>query len=199
MARKVGVSEAAPSRHFSGIEELLATIAASGFRELAALRIEIRDSDGTAIAKAFRMMRVYVEFAQRQKGLFDLMVGPRIISREAYTELVEETCKSFTLFAEATEALAIESGWNPADLNLLTHASWCMEHGLATLILSDRAPHCDRQVSVTDLIDFAIMSMLAAITAGPSHLKELIERCPYLPHRSGPQQRSRAAGSENLA
>jgi AcrR family transcriptional regulator len=87
LARMVGVSEAAPSRHFSGIDELFATIAASGFRELAALRIEIRNSDDTAISKAFRMMRVYVEFAQRHKGLFGLMIGPRIISREAYPEL----------------------------------------------------------------------------------------------------------------
>src|SRR3989442_7084727 len=35
-ARRAGVSIAAPSRHFDGKEALLAAIAASGFRELAA-------------------------------------------------------------------------------------------------------------------------------------------------------------------
>jgi AcrR family transcriptional regulator len=185
LARMVGVSEAAPSRHFSGIDELLATIAASGFRELAALRIEIRNSDDTAISKAFRMMRVYVEFAQRHKGLFGLMIGPRIISRESYPELADETGKSFALFAESIESLAIESGWDRADLNLVTHASWSMEHGLATLILSDRAPRAEQHVPVKDLIDFAIMSMLGAITAGPSHLKGVVERCAAFREPSG--------------
>ena len=35
LARRVGVSEAAPSRHFRGKEELLASIAVTGFEELA--------------------------------------------------------------------------------------------------------------------------------------------------------------------
>ena len=38
LARRVGVSEAAPSKHFQGKEELLAAIASNGFRELAAQR-----------------------------------------------------------------------------------------------------------------------------------------------------------------
>ena len=192
LARMVGVSEAAPSRHFSGIDELLATIAASGFRELAALRIEIRDGEGTALSRAYRMMRGYVEFAQHHKGLFGLMIGPRIIAREAYPELTEEIDKSFALFAEAIESLAIENGWNRADLNLVTHASWSMEHGLATLILSDRAPRPDRRAPLRDLIDFAIMSMLGAITAGPAHLKNVVEQCTAL---QDSQQKSRPARS----
>ena len=64
----VGVSEAAPSRHFAGIDELLAMIAASGYRDLAALRVGIRDSEDTALVKAYRMMRVYIEFAQRHNA-----------------------------------------------------------------------------------------------------------------------------------
>jgi AcrR family transcriptional regulator len=180
LARMVGVSEAAPSRHFSGIDELLAAIAASGFRELAALRAEIRADDGTAISIAYRMMHVYVQFARSHKGLFGLMIGPRIIARDAYPELSEEVGKSFGLFAEAVENLAIESGWTRAELNLVTHAAWSMEHGLATLILTDRAPRAGRQVPLADLIDFAIMSILGAVTAGPDHLKGVVERCTNL-------------------
>jgi hypothetical protein len=32
-------------------------------------------------------------------------------------------------------------------------------------------------VPVRDLIDFSIMSMLGAITAGPGHLKNVVEQC----------------------
>jgi hypothetical protein len=125
-------------------------------------------------------MHVYVQFARSHKGLFGLMIGPRIIARDAYPELAEEAGKSFALFAEAVESLAIESGWNRADLNLVTHTCWSLEHGLATLILSDRAPRPDRRVPLTSLIDFAIMSMLGAVTAGPDHLKSVAERCAIL-------------------
>ena len=38
LARRLGVSEAAPSRHFKGKEELLAAIAISGFKQLAEQR-----------------------------------------------------------------------------------------------------------------------------------------------------------------
>ncbi|MEM5383414.1 TetR/AcrR family transcriptional regulator [Paraburkholderia phymatum] len=177
LARMVGVSEAAPSRHFSGIDELLATIAASGYRDLAALRVAIRDSEDTSLSKAYRMMRVYVEFAQRHNGLFGLMIGPRIVAHQAYPELIEESNRSFGLFCETIEALAIETGWTQADLKLVTHAAWSMEHGLATLLLANRAPRADTKVAIPKLIDFVLMTLLSAITAGPDHLQRVIQQC----------------------
>lgn len=177
LARMVGVSEAAPSRHFSGIDELLATIAASGYRDLAALRVAIRDSEDTALSRAYRMMRVYVEFAQRHNGLFGLMIGPRIVAHQAYPELIEESNRSFGLFSDTIEALAIESGWSHADLKLVTHAAWSMEHGLATLILANRAPRADTKVAIPKLIEFVLMTALSAITAGPDHLQSVIQQC----------------------
>jgi AcrR family transcriptional regulator len=177
LARMVGVSEAAPARHFSGIDEILASIAASGFRELASLRVKIRESGDTPLSTAFRMMRVYVEFALQHKGLFGLMIGPRIEARESYPELIEETDKSFELFSSSVRALAIQSGWKTADLNLVIHTAWSMEHGLATLILMDRAPKGDIAVPVADLIDFALTSMLSAIIAGPDHLRTVMSQC----------------------
>jgi len=180
LARMVGVSEAAPSRHFAGIDELLAMIAASGYRDLAALRVAIRDSEDTALAKAYRMMRAYIEFAQRHKGLFSLMIGPRIVAHDAYPELIEESNRSFGLFSEAVEALAIESGWAQSDIKLVTHAAWSTEHGLATLILSNRAPRADTKVALPKLVDFVVMTLLSAITAGPEHLQSVIEQCDLL-------------------
>jgi AcrR family transcriptional regulator len=178
LARVVGVSEAAPSRHFSGIEALLAAIAAGGFRELAARRIKIRDSHDKTMSKAYRMMRVYVEFAQQHKGLFGLMIGPRIVERDAHPELAEETKKSFRLFASAIEALATENGWDEGLLELVTHAAWSMEHGIATLILSDRVPRSDMPVQTEEMIDFAIASFLSAVAAGPKHLGAITSQLP---------------------
>jgi AcrR family transcriptional regulator len=177
LARLVGVSEAAPSRHFAGIDELLAVIAASGYRDLAALRVAIRDSEDTALAKAYRMMRAYVEFAQRHSGLFSLMVGPRIAAHQAFPELAEESNRSFGLFSETIEALAVESGWSRSDLKLVTHTAWSLEHGLAALILANRAPRADTKVAISRLIDFVVMTLLGAIKAGPDQLESVMEQC----------------------
>ncbi|OAJ54969.1 hypothetical protein A6V36_09065 [Paraburkholderia ginsengiterrae] len=173
LARAVGVSEAAPSRHFAGKEGLLAAIAADGFNELAALRTRILACDEPAMTKAYRMMRTYVEFAQQHKGLFDLMVGPRIVGRECYPELVEAGLKSFHLFASSVQDAALESGWQKRALPLVIHAAWSMEHGVATLILSDRVPQVTYSVRVDQMIHFSIRMFLSAIAAGPEHLESL--------------------------
>jgi hypothetical protein len=84
------------------------------------------------------------------------------------------------LFSETIEALAIESGWAQSDLKLVTHAAWSMEHGLATLILSNRAPRADTKVAIPKLIDFVVMTLLSAITVGPDHLQSVIQQCELL-------------------
>jgi AcrR family transcriptional regulator len=178
LARAVGVSEAAPSRHFAGKEGLLAAIAADGFRDLAALRRNIEVSEATAMTKAYQMMRAYVDFAQHNKGLFDLMVGPRIVERDTYEELTEESYKSFQLFASSVQQFAIESGWNKKSLTLVTYAAWSMEHGLASLILSDRAPISVLPVAVDRMIHFSISMFLSAVAAGAEQLESVLEALP---------------------
>jgi len=180
LARAVGVSEAAPSRHFAGKEGLLAAIAADGWRDLAVMRSEIRDSGDCATTIAYRMLRVYVEFAQQHKGLFDLMVGPRIVARDLYPELNEEASRSFELFASSVEAAASENGWPDETLTLVTHAAWSMEHGLASLILSDRAPHRDRPVRIDHMVHFSIGMFLSAVAAGPAHLERMLALLPAM-------------------
>lgn len=180
LARAVGVSEAAPSRHFAGKEGLLAAIAADGWRDLAALRREILTSDDTAATAAYRMLRVYVEFARHHKGLFDLMVGPRIVARDSYPELTEEGSRSFGLFASSVERAALERGWPKNALNLVTHAAWSMEHGLATLILSDRVPLSDRPIQIDHMIHFSIGLFLSAVAAGPAHLEKMLGQLPAM-------------------
>ncbi|SPB17765.1 TetR family transcriptional regulator [Caballeronia novacaledonica] len=180
LARAVGVSEAAPSRHFAGKEGLLAAIAADGWRDLAALRREILGADNTAMTAAYRMLRVYVEFAQSHKGLFDLMVGPRIVARDSYPELTEEGSISFRLFASSVEQAARENGWPESTLTLVTHAAWSIEHGLATLILSDRVPRSDLPVQIDHIIHFSIGMFLSAVAAGPAHLESMLDQLPAM-------------------
>src|SRR5271154_5992639 len=86
-ARRVGVSATAAYRHFISKEDLLASVAAEGFREL-----------GAAMEGATRGPNLlsrgglaYVEFAQQNRGLFRLMFGPVLAERAKYPELQAAT------------------------------------------------------------------------------------------------------------
>src|SRR5271157_5834468 len=79
-ARRVGVSATAAYRHFANKEDLLASVAAEGFRELAAAMeaamVEPDPLRGLGLA--------YVEFALQKRGLFRLMFGPILVERAKY-------------------------------------------------------------------------------------------------------------------
>lgn len=168
VARRVGVSEAAPSRHFEGKEGLLAGIAAEGFMELAALRRATLAQGLGALGTVREMLLSYVRYAQANKGMFHIMVGPRILDHARHQELAAVSGESFGLFARAVMDLAAEHGWPKRQLELVTHGAWAVEHGLATLILADRAPsRTIAPVQVDRMIDFAIGMVLSAIVNGP--------------------------------
>lgn len=173
VVRSIGVSIAAPSRHFDGKDGLLAAIAADGFRELAAERSQIALAIKDPLLKVYRMMDGYVRFAQREKGLFDLMVGPRILPRHPDEELAVAASSSFEWFAAAVRDYARARGWQEKNLELVVHAAWSVEHGLATLILADRVPRFDRQIDVQQMIHFSLSLLLSGIAAGPADFSRI--------------------------
>lgn len=170
VARRSGVSEAAPFRHFEGKEGLLAAIAASGFRELAAERQPVAASSADAQEKARQMMSLYVGFARRHTSLFDLMIGPTIVRPGLYPELVAATDLSFELFAQSVVALAREHGWPEEAMARVIHAAWSVEHGLATLIIGTRVPRARYPLRLEQMIEFSIAMLLSAIRGGPQAL-----------------------------
>src|SRR6267378_582205 len=64
LARMVGVYEAAPSRHFSGKDELLAAIGTEGFRSLAEQGKRIAGAGANAHWTLLQMLKWYVKYAQ---------------------------------------------------------------------------------------------------------------------------------------
>ncbi|MDB5860827.1 MAG: hypothetical protein JWQ76_4516 [Ramlibacter sp.] len=178
VVRAVGVSIAAPSRHFEGKEGLLAAIAADGFTELAAQRRRITASSPDSLARVYRMLDNYVRFAQRRKGLFDLMVGPRILARDAYPQLAAASSESFDLFATAVSEYARGCGWQEKDLNLVVHSAWSTEHGIATLLIADRVPRADRPIDVARMVRFSLSLLLTGIAVGPAAADRIASALP---------------------
>jgi AcrR family transcriptional regulator len=125
VARKAGVSHAAPYRHFPNHEALLVELATEGFAEL-------RASVGTAAAVPGRQSdrianigAAYMRFVAHRPALARLMFGPQLPNR-----------LEFPVLAEAADSLGIEIGRALGD-SALGLAVWAAVHGLAMLTLED--------------------------------------------------------------
>ena len=133
-SRRVGVSATAAYRHFNNKEDLLASVAAEGFRELAAaIETGATDSDPLpAVGLA------YVDFALQKRGLFRLMFGPILVERAKYPELNEAANAVFNLLRR------VEVG---ADEGLEDHpagmAAWGLVHGLSSLFIDGLVPEAN--------------------------------------------------------
>jgi len=171
LARRLGVSEAAPSRHFKGKEELLAAIAISGFKELAEQRRGIAAQNLDARGKARAMMLSYVGYAQTHAGLFDLMTGPRLLQEFVQGDVEETSNVSYSYFADSIFDYALVTGWPSEKLHYLSHAAWAAEHGVAALLLAGRVPRTDSGIEPRAMIEFTIDLLLAAIACGPAHFE----------------------------
>ena len=119
-ARRVGVSPTAAYRHFASKEDLPASVAAEGFRELsAALEMAMKGPD--------RMLGVglaYVEFALQKRGLFRLMFGPILAERAKYPRLKEAVADAFR-----TLQVAQAADGRPVEDEREAMAAWGLIHG----------------------------------------------------------------------
>jgi AcrR family transcriptional regulator len=115
-ARRVGVSATAAFRHFDDAEDLLASVAAEGFRELAAAM-------KTGASRRDRLGGVglaYFEFALRKRGLFRLMFGPILAERAKYPELNEAASAVFSLLRR----VAVSDDEWPCEDDVTGTAAW---------------------------------------------------------------------------
>lgn len=125
VARRAGVSHAAPYRHYASREALLADVAVEG---LAELRGEIAQAAAVPADRAETIVRVgraYMRFAVRHAGLLRLMFGSELPNRTGFPGLTEAT-------AAIGEEIGRAIGDAPAGL-----AVWAAIHGLAMLILEN--------------------------------------------------------------
>ncbi len=82
LAESVGVSRAAPYRHFADRDDLLARVAARGFEDLNHGYEAALAGPGDGRERLRRASEVYVDFAARRPGLFRLMFDSDLLSRD---------------------------------------------------------------------------------------------------------------------
>ena len=128
VARRAGVSAAAPYRHYADKEALLAAVAARGFDQLAQ-RLLAADGasapDNALVAQGV----AYVGFALDQPAMFQLMFS-RFSDKSRYPLLKKAGENAYGALEQRIAAQVSK----PQRMTLVA-ASWALVHGLAVLFL----------------------------------------------------------------
>jgi AcrR family transcriptional regulator len=137
IARRAGVSHAAPAHHFGDKTGIFTAIATQGFQMTAA-------AIGPAATGPLGFLAggaAYVEFALTHPGYFEVMYRPHLY-RTDDPELVGARAAAFAVLDDSATELAAQ--WDITDVTGLTITGWSLSHGLATLLLAgnltDRVP-----------------------------------------------------------
>lgn len=137
LARRAGVSHAAPYNHFADKRALLAVVAAVGFEALAgAMTAAAAEREGDP-AEAFRATGLaYVRFGVAHAAHFRLMFGPEFAAdRDRHPRLVEAARSAHGVLTAALGRCA-EAGLIPAGaIEDQALAAWSLAHGLTLLVI----------------------------------------------------------------
>lgn len=165
VARRAGVSHAAPAHHFGNKAGMLAAFAAEGYRQLAAsVTDEIARSECANGADQLAAVgRGYVRFATLQPEYFEVMFRPDAL--DLYLpDLIEATEAAYNLLVDTIARCATEGRLVGQDPIVVGVAAWALVHGLASLWLSgrlsERIPATDPMelaASVSDLFVSAVL------------------------------------------
>jgi AcrR family transcriptional regulator len=153
VARRAGVSPAAPYRHYVDREALVAAVAAVGYRELAARLAAAHPSPSTP-EEMISVAIAYVQFALERPALFRIMFGEPC-DRDN-DERVAATAAVSLYLREI-----VERSFPQADAEALATAIWALVHGLALLHLDGKLDAAAPAV-VADRVSSAIQALLTS-------------------------------------
>jgi AcrR family transcriptional regulator len=159
VARRAGVSPAAPYRHYADREALVSAVAAVGYRQLAERLAAAHPSPSTPEQLA-SVASAYVQFALERPGLFRLMFG------DPCDRDNDERVAATAAVSRYVRAI-VERSFPQGDADALATAVWALVHGLAFLHLDGKLDAAS-PAAVANRVTAAIQALLTATSTGGS-------------------------------
>jgi AcrR family transcriptional regulator len=172
LAESLGVSRAAPYRHFADRRALLAAVAAEGFGRLTAIYRKAAASGKPPQARLAAAGRGYLAFAAEQPQLFRLMFVSDLLSGAAGPPepvLIKAASESYDEF----ESLVAATLDDPDDgaVKAAAIAIMSTSYGFALLRMNDRLrPFMYGPLTPSELVD-AVLSIKVATRPRPASRK----------------------------
>jgi AcrR family transcriptional regulator len=162
LAKKLGVSQPAPYRHFADREALLEAVTAEAFRQFSAtLRRSI--AKPSKHSKLSRLAQATLAFGLRRNGIYRLMFASRTMAcAPKGSELHNAAMETFGLLVDALEAPAVGLIRERHALKI-----WAALHGVVMLaeqgLLTGQAAQMSREELVEDIVAETKLSLSVAI------------------------------------
>jgi len=167
VARRAGVSPAAPAHHFGDAAGLLTAVASSGFEDLTQA-LQAGDAAGGADARAALrgQGQAYVQFALQHPGRFRLMFRQGKLHADAALE--QHAHAAFEVLARGVQrAFGRASAGQMRDRhwNAVT-ALWSLVHGFAHLAIADKLTPLQGEAGLEAYVQRSLGPILDATLLG---------------------------------
>lgn len=164
VAKRVGVSYAAPYAHFKDRQALIAAISTEGFKQLyndleAAVSAHAGDPRQQLVEGAW----AYVQFAMNNTAIFKIMFSGVLEKEKDYPSFVEISRRTFERVVDIVRACQEAGVLRSAPPELMAVSVWGQVHGVISLALEGQISHTvlDRH-SLREILLFGIEQKSAA-------------------------------------
>lgn len=164
IGQRLGVSRAAPYRHFQDKSALLVAVAAAGFKRLSDRLQSVNAGAPRAGIERFRRMgEEYIRFALENPAHYRLMYGKEALTREDQPELRMSADALLDQLVTVIQAYQRSGGIRRQDPRTQAYVAWSTVHGLASLLIEGQIQPDD----VDALIQKTTQTLLDGMRARP--------------------------------
>jgi AcrR family transcriptional regulator len=159
VARRAGVSTAAPYRHYADREALVSAVAAVGYQDLGQRLVAVHPEPST-VDEVAAVAVAYVRFALERPALFRIMFEGDCDRED------DERVAAVAAVSQYVRSI-VERAFPDADPEALATATWALVHGLAVLHLDGKLPSDDAD-EVDARVRAGVRAVAVPLLAGTS-------------------------------
>jgi len=158
VARRAGVSHAAPYAHFTDKRALIAAISTEGYSRLyEKLTAVVQKYQDDSLRQFVEVAWAFVEFARNDPDHFKVTFSSVAEKEKDFPAFMEMSRKNFQLLVGIVEACQTAGVLKPGPADEMAVSIWSLVHGFASLLIEGLISHAllDR-LTVRQLLIFAL-------------------------------------------
>jgi AcrR family transcriptional regulator len=173
VARRIGVSHAAPYRHFPDKESLIAAVAEEGFVGLtAAMHKGIEQIPDDPLKRLEATGVAYMQFAIAHPSHYRVMFGRHQAEQTSHPERSQAGEQAFQILLTVVESGQSAGVVRSGDAMQLAWVAWAMVHGLAMLLIDGQlqlplSQTTDQIEEITALSAFVTHILITGLARSP--------------------------------